>query len=72
MQRSLAETALDGWLLCEFRGTNPIAAGLPATSRMSAGRGLGVIPRVDVRGARTLNNEQGPWRNWPAEWNRER
>ena len=43
VQRALADAGVDGWLLYDFRGLNPIAA------RPDAARGHDVAPRLRVR-----------------------
>lgn len=66
IQQHLAATALDGWLLYDFRGCNPIAGGvlgLPALSR----RYLVFIPVAGAPVALTHVIEQGPWEGWIGE-----
>jgi Xaa-Pro aminopeptidase len=72
LQRSLREAALDGWLLFDFQGTNPIAGGVLALRGLVTRRVFAFIPREGVPVAVTHNIEQGPWRDWPAAWGRER
>ena len=71
-QQALAEAGLDGWLLFDFRGTNPIAGGLIGLRGMVTRRIFAWVPREGVPVAITHNIEQGPWRDWPAAWRRER
>jgi Xaa-Pro aminopeptidase len=71
VQRAIAESGLDGWLLYDFRATNPISQqllGLPLLSR----RICVLVPRSGPPQALTHNIEQGAWRDWPADWPRER
>ncbi len=66
IQRHLAENGLDGWLLYDFRGCNPIAGGvlgLPPLSR----RYLVFIPAAGTPVALTHVIEQGPWEGWIGE-----
>lgn len=66
VQRHLVEHELDGWLLYDFRGSNPITAGvlgLPALSRR-------IYVYLPARGrpvALTHRIEQQPWRSWIGE-----
>ncbi|GAC1689334.1 MAG: M24 family metallopeptidase [Gemmatimonadaceae bacterium] len=71
LQAALAERGLDGWLLFDFRGTNPIAAGLLGLDGMVTRRVFAFVPRVGVPVALTHPIEQGPWRRWPPSWRRE-
>lgn len=68
VQRSLAEAQLDGWLLFDFHGLNPVADGLLALTGMATRRIFVLIPREGVPVAITHAIEQGPWRDWPSRW----
>lgn len=70
-QAALAEAGLDGWLLYDFRGTNPIAAGLLGLEGMVTRRVFAWVPREGVPTAITHAIEQGPWARWPSAWRRE-
>ncbi len=72
LQRVLAEAKLDGWLLYDFQGANPIAAGALALDGMVTRRVFGWVPREGVPVAVTHDIEQGPWHRWPKEWKRVR
>jgi Xaa-Pro aminopeptidase len=72
IQRSLAEADLDGWLLYDFRGTNPVAAAIMGLQGMVSRRVFALIPREGSPVAITHNIEQGVWRDWPPTWPRER
>lgn len=72
IQQAIADAGLDGWLLYDFRGVNPIASGLLALQGMVTRRVFALVPRSGVPTAITHNIEQGPWRNWPGAWKRER
>jgi Xaa-Pro aminopeptidase len=72
LQRALAEAKLDGWLLFDFQGANPIAAGALALDGMVTRRVFAFIPREGVPVAVTHEIEQGPWRRWPKQWKRVR
>lgn len=72
IQRALTEAALDGWLLFEFRGLNPVALQMLGIDALLTRRIFAWIPREGVPVAITHNIEQTVWRDWPAEWKRER
>ncbi|HEY9450358.1 MAG TPA: Xaa-Pro peptidase family protein [Gemmatimonadaceae bacterium] len=72
LQSALADAGLDGWLLYDFQSTNPIAGGILGLHGMVTRRVFAYLPREGVPVAITHNIEQGPWRDWPAEWKRER
>ena len=71
-QQAIAESDLDGWLLYDFHGLNPILTGLLRLEGMLTRRIFVLIPRSGVPVAITHAIEQGPWRAWPAEWRKER
>ena len=70
IQRALTEARVDGWLLYDFRGTNPIAQSILGLPGMVTRRYFCLIPREGVPVALTHAIEQGPWHNWPAEWDK--
>ena len=70
LQRALAEADLDGWLLYDFQGNNPIANGLLALEGMVSRRVFVFVPREGVPRALGHAIEAGPWRRWPAAWPR--
>ena len=70
LQRALAEAGLDGWLLYDFQGNNPIANGLLALEGMVSRRVFVLVPREGVPRALGHAIEAGPWRRWPADWPR--
>ena len=72
LQSALADADLDGWLLFDFHGTNPIAAGVLGLHGMVTRRIFALIPRSGAPVAITHNIEQGAWRDWPEAWKRER
>ena len=67
-QSALADQGLDGWLLYDFRGTNPIALGLVGLGGMLTRRWFVWLPRDGAPVAITHAIEQGPWAEWPAGW----
>ncbi|GJG85550.1 hypothetical protein tb265_07310 [Gemmatimonadetes bacterium T265] len=70
-QAAIADAGFDGWLLYDFRGTNPIAAGLLGLDGMVTRRVFGWVPREGTPVAVTHAIEQGPWARWPGAWRRE-
>jgi Xaa-Pro aminopeptidase len=70
IQTALADAGLDGWLLFDFHGVNPIAVGLLELDGMVTRRVFAYVPRRGMPTAVTHAIEQGPWRAWPAEWGR--
>ncbi|HUF25643.1 MAG TPA: Xaa-Pro peptidase family protein [Gemmatimonadaceae bacterium] len=72
IQQALAASGLDGWLVFDFHGLNPVAAGLLGLQGMATRRIFALIPREGRPVAITHVIEEGPWRDWPAEWGRER
>ena len=72
LQSALADAGLDGWLLYDFQSTNPIAGGVLGLRGMVTRRIFAFVPREGEPVAITHNIEQGPWRDWPADWKRER
>ena len=71
LQRAIAEAGLDGWLLYDFRGTNPIASGLIGLEGMVTRRVFALVPREGNPVAITHAIEQAQWAKWPAAWTRE-
>lgn len=66
IQRELQAAGLDGWLLWDFHGANPIAGqllGLPVLTR----RYFVLLPAEGRPLALTHRIEQQPWENWPGE-----
>lgn len=70
LQRAITDAGLDGWLLYDFRGTNPVAARLIGIEGMVTRRLFCFIPRTGNPVAITHAIEQGPWEEWPAAWDR--
>lgn len=72
VQRALTDAGVDGWLLFDFQGTNPVAGGVLGLKGMVTRRVFAFIPRQGKPVAITHAIEQGPWRDWPADWGREK
>jgi Xaa-Pro aminopeptidase len=70
LQRAIAEADLDGWLLFDFHGANPIAGGLLQLTGLVSRRVFAFIPREGTPVAITHAIEQGPWARWPKAWKR--
>lgn len=70
-QRALADARVDGWLLYDFRGLNPIAAGLLRLEGMGTRRIFAWLPTRGTPVALTHAIEQGRWVHWPEAWTRE-
>jgi Xaa-Pro aminopeptidase len=71
VQRALTAARLDGWLLFDFRGCNPIASALLGLEGMRSRRAFGWIPARGTPVALTHAIEPGTWERWPATWKRE-
>src|SRR4051812_22895946 len=71
MQRALGDAGVDGWLLYDFRGLNPIAGGLMRLEGMTTRRAFAWVPVSGKPVAITHAIEQTQWNRWPAEWSRE-
>jgi len=71
IQRALADADIDGWLLFDFQGLNPVAGGMLGLTGMVTRRIFVWIPAEGTPSALGHAIEPGPWRNWPAEWSRD-
>lgn len=72
LQSALDEAELDGWLLYDFHGLNPVAVGMLELPGMTTRRFFVYIPRSGKPVAITHAIEQGPWLGWPADWRKEK
>lgn len=68
IQRALADADIDGWLLFDFQGLNPVAGGMLGLEGMVTRRIFVWIPAEGAPSALGHAIEPGPWRNWPKEW----
>ena len=68
LQRAIADAGVDGWLLFDFQGCNPIAAGLIGIQGFVTRRIFVWVPRDGVPSALGHAIEPGPWRTWPKAW----
>ncbi|SVB47064.1 uncharacterized protein METZ01_LOCUS199918, partial [marine metagenome] len=64
VQEAIREYGLDGWLLYEFRGLNPISAALLGLGKTTR-RGFVLIPDEGDPIALTHSIEASSWRHWP-------
>lgn len=72
LQSALETAGLDGWLLYDFHGLNPVAVGMLELPGMTTRRFFVYIPRSGKPVAITHAIEQGPWLGWPADWRKEK
>ncbi len=68
VQAALSDAGVDGWLIFDFHGLNPIARGVLSLNGMATRRTFVLIPREGRPAAITHAIEQGPWRDWPSQW----
>jgi len=68
IQHAISESGVDGWLIFDFHGLNPIAAGMLRLEGMTTRRLFAFIPSEGQPIAISHAIEQGPWKHWPAEW----
>jgi Xaa-Pro aminopeptidase len=72
IQSALERAGLDGWLLYDFHGLNPVAVGMLDLPGMTTRRFFVYIPRKGSPAAITHAIEQGPWTGWPSKWTKEK
>ncbi|MDB4915930.1 MAG: peptidase [Gemmatimonadetes bacterium] len=68
LQQALADANLDGWLLFDFQGTNPITMGMLGLQGFISRRIFVWVPRAGVPHALGHAIEPGPWHSWPTQW----
>ena len=71
IQAALREQRLDGWLLFDFQGLNPVARGMLGFDGLLSRRAFALVPLEGTPVAISHAIEQGPWKRWPDEWPRE-
>src|ERR1044071_9104041 len=71
IQAELDRQKLDGWLLFDFRGINPIAGDLIGIEGHVTRRVFAWIPRSGMPTGIAHPTEPRPWQHWPREWKRE-
>jgi Xaa-Pro aminopeptidase len=72
LQAALDRAGVDGWLIYDFHGLNPIAVGLLSLPGMTTRRFFVYVPKKGMPVAITHAIEQGPWTSWPAKWGKEK
>src|SRR3954470_11694163 len=72
LQSALEREGLDGWLLYDFHGLNPVAVGMLELPGMTTRRFFVYIPSKGAPVAITHAIEQGPWVTWPSAWRKEK
>src|SRR6266550_4076835 len=72
LQSALDNAGVDGWLIYDFHGLNPVAVGMLELPGMTTRRFFVYIPRKGQPVAITHAIEQGPWVNWPSKWRKEK
>ena len=70
LQGAIREAGVDGWLLYNFKGLNPIASGMLGLRGMLSRRLFVWVPAAGNPVAITHAIEQGPWATWPAGWSK--
>jgi Xaa-Pro dipeptidase len=68
LQRAIAGAGIDGWLLYDFQGVNPIANGLIGLDGMVTRRVFVWVPRQGVPEGLGHAIERVAWRRWPTAW----
>jgi Xaa-Pro aminopeptidase len=68
IQQALTAAGVDGWLLYDFRATNPVAGQMLGLEGMVSRRVFCLVPRTGAPVAITHAIEQGPWTDWPSAW----
>ncbi len=70
IQDAIGAAGVEGWLLFDFRGLNPVAGGMLHLEGLLTRRIFVYVPKGGAPTAVTHAIEQGPWSNWPAAWPR--
>lgn len=70
VQDALRDAGVDGWLLYDFRGLNPIAGAMLGLAGLQSRRIFAWVPVDGAPVAITHAIEQAPWSRWPAEWDK--
>src|SRR5688572_5811945 len=68
IQSAIRDAGVDGWLIFDFHGINPIARGMLPLEGMTTRRLFAFVPSEGPPVAISHAIEQGPWKHWPAEW----
>lgn len=70
IQAALAAAGVDGWLLYDFRGLNPIARSMVGLEGMGSRRIFAWVPTRGTPVGLSHAIEQLGWARWPATWER--
>jgi Xaa-Pro dipeptidase len=70
LQALIAEQRLDGWLLFDFKGRNPIAAAVLGEWIVGTRRVFVFVPRSGVPVALVHEIDAELWHNWPESWSK--
>src|SRR5258706_234476 len=70
LQALIAEQSLDGWLIFDFHGRNPVASAVLGTAIVGTRRVFVKIPRLGVPIALVHEIDRELWRSWPQEWSK--
>ncbi|HET7471051.1 MAG TPA: M24 family metallopeptidase [Gemmatimonadales bacterium] len=68
LQPLIAEAGVDGWLLFDFRGRNPIAAAVLGTEIVGSRRVYVLAPPTGTPVALVHAVDAELWRGWPSAW----
>ena len=68
LQPLIAEAGVDGWLLFDFRGRNPIAAAVLGPEIVGSRRAYVLIPPAGTPVALVHAVDAELWRGWPTGW----
>jgi Xaa-Pro dipeptidase len=68
VQALLSELHLDGWLLYDFRGRNPIAAAVLGDWIVGTRRVFVLLPRIGPPHALVHEIDAELWGHWPSSW----
>jgi Xaa-Pro dipeptidase len=68
LQALLQELELDGWLLFDFKGRNPVATAVLGEEIVGSRRVFVLVPQTGVPLAVVHEIDAELWRNWPAGW----
>jgi Xaa-Pro aminopeptidase len=68
LQGLLEEQRLDGWLLSDFKGRNPIASAALGHGIIGTRRVFAFVPRTGVPVALIHEIDTELWRSWPDAW----
>lgn len=70
IQAALKAAGVDGWLLYDFRGLNPIARAMVGLEGMGSRRIFAWVPTEGTPVGLSHAIEQLGWANWPKAWER--